>query len=489
MKRRNFIASTALGATGIACNPKLLAQPLKPYKNIPFLVGTMVMAEDLYEKGIAAELDRMQALGAINTVMPFSHNHVARQYKPNYAPKTDKEGRTITDIYVKTNPKYYKNPEWGYRDPKDLYANRDILDELGEACAERNMKVYARILEPYVITGLIPGLEDYAEVDSTGEKGRNVCYNHPGYIDYWKGVIDDLIISHPNLHGFKFGQERGGPFFEALKNNAVTCFCTHCVEKAKNRGVDAQRARVGFNAFKDFSKKAKEGEAPIDGFFATFLRILSEYPETLAYERFSKASREDQRKRMYAQIKKLNPAVQVGWHVDHSMGWSLGMRSFWPYDDMVGHSDWLSIALYFGSMGRRSYGHFKSNYQNLLFADADKETAYKMYLSINGMDPEQQPSLAEQENGGTEMHAEYVYKEAKRAVDNINGRAKVYGRIGFDHPGYNTDIQPEQVYEGTQEMFRAGVDGVFCGREWEELQEKNIVAFGNAVRDHVKNNR
>ena len=34
-------------------------------------------------------------------------------------------------------------------------------------------------------------------------------------------------------------------------------------------------------------------------------------------------------------------------------------------------------------------------------------------------------------------------------------------------------------------MFEAKVDGVFCGREWDELQPKNAQAFGNAVRDFL----
>ena len=88
-----------------------------------------------------------------------------------------------------------------------------------------------------------------------------------------------------------------------------------------------------------------------------------------------------------------------------------------------------------------------------------------MYLSIIGMNPDLQPSLEEQSNGGTEFHPEYIYKEAKRAVDSVKGNTKVYGRIGFDHPGYDNDIQTNQVYEGTKEMFRAGVDGVFSVAE------------------------
>ena len=168
---------------------------------------------------------------------------------------------------------------------------------------------------------------------------------------YWDSVIEDLIVSHPNLHGFKFGQERGGPFFESLKDNPATCFCEHCQKKAKKAGIDVEEARKGFNAMREYARAAHEGKKPINGFFTTFLQILAEYPAVFKYEKFNKASREAQRQRMFYQIKKLNPDVQVGWHIDHSMSWSLGMKAFWEYDEMHEYSDWLSIALYFGSSG------------------------------------------------------------------------------------------------------------------------------------------
>ena len=189
MKRRNFIATSALGTAGL-----VTAKTSAPFHflktKVPhdYFVGTMVLAEDIYAKGITAELDRMQSLGGINTVMPFSHHHVARQYRPNFSPKTDATGNTITDVFVKTNPKYYKNKEWGTRNPNHTYADRDILDELGEACASRDMKVYARILEPYVITGAISGFEAFAEVDSYGEKGKT-------YVTIIRATWDIGIVS------------------------------------------------------------------------------------------------------------------------------------------------------------------------------------------------------------------------------------------------------------------------------------------------------
>ncbi|RMG54604.1 MAG: hypothetical protein D6722_28830 [Bacteroidetes bacterium] len=488
MNRRNFVQKAALGSAALlAPNPfRALARRGDGIPLDQLFVGTMIIPSALYAKGVAATLDEMQALAGINTVMPFTHTHVGRQYRADYRPFEDADGHPLTDIYVRTHEAYYPDPRWADRGPATRYADRDVIDELVEAGASRGIQVYGRILEPYVITGVIPGFEVFAEEDALGAPGDHVCFNHPGYIAYWEAVIEDLVRSHPQMAGFKFGQERGGPLQNALEGKVVTCFCPHCLRKARQQGLDAEEARQGFLALKQFSDQVRAGEAPPNGRFMTFFRTLSDYPELLAWERFWMQNREDQRRRMYAQIKRIRPSVQVGWHIDHSMGWALGMQAFWPYEQMGPYSDWLSIALYFDSFGRRSKGHYDRLYKDLLFGDADPALSYPMYLSILGLDPAQEPAYVAHAAEDTEFSDEYVYREVRRAVTTVAGKAKVYGRLGFDMPKYDCDIQPEQVYQATTRMFEARVDGVFCGREWDELQPKNAEAFGKAVRDYLK---
>ena len=103
-----------------------------------------------------------------------------------------------------------------------------------------------------------------------------------------------------------------------------------------------------------------------------------------------------------------------------------------------------------------------------------------------GFDADKEPNLAAHEKGCVSMSSDYVYRECKRVVDRVAGKAKVYGRPGFDMPKYKCDVQPKEVYDAATAALRAGVDGLWCGREWEELQPKNAQAFGNAVRDWEK---
>jgi hypothetical protein len=485
MKRRNFIKKSAAGTLAFSAVPAfdIFGNKSRSSGNGMF-VGTPVLPEYLYEKGIAPTLDAMQELAGINTVMTFSHDHVFRQYAKNFEAKKDPEGNPLTSVWVKTDEKYYANPALMGRNPEEKYDGVDVLDDLWKEAEPRNMKVYARILEPYVVTGAIPGFENWREVDAMGNETNHVCFNHPGYIQYWESVIEDLIRSHPYLHGFKFGQERGGPLFSSFgKKQPGKCFCRYCTEKAKKEGLDPEEARKGLLEVNQYVTRIKSDELPVDGNFVTFMRLLMNYPEVLAWEKFWMDSREDQRKRIYKQIKSIRNSVQVGWHIDHGMTWDLITRASWDYAEMGPYSDWLSVAVYFDSMGRRSMGHYDKNYRQILFGDAEEDISYPMYLSMLGYDPDIEAPLEQHRKQDTSFTDDYVYRECRRAVKAVNGAAAVHSRPGFDMPGYDCNVQPEEVYKAVIKSLEAGVDGMWVGREWDELKTDNILAFGRAIKD------
>lgn len=486
MNRRKFIQNSLTGAAllSTAGVPKSFGITSKKQNSHGMFIGTPVLPEYLYENGIANSLDAMQELAGINTVMTFSHDHVFNQYRKDYLPKVAHDGSLLTNTWVKTNKKYYPNPEWARRDP-NTFSDRDVLDELQQEASSRDMKVYARILEPYVITGAIPGFEEMAEIDANGNKANHVCFNHPDYIAYWEAVVEDLIRSHPYLNGFKFGQERGGPILSSMgKDRPGTCFCDHCLKLAKDRGINVENARKGLIAIQNYGNRINAGEKPIDGNFVTFLKILVEHHHVLAWEQFWMDSREAQRKRMYKQIKAIRDSVQVGWHMCHGLTWDLITRATWDYAKLGPHSDWLSVAVYFDSMGRRSRNHYDKNYRSILFGDASETHSYPMYLSMLGYNPEVEAALEQHRKQDTSFSSEYVYAECRRAVLAVKGQAKVYARPGFDMPGYDCNVTQEEVYRATTRALDAGVDGLWCGREWDELKPENARAFGNAVRDY-----
>lgn len=450
-------------------------------------VGTAVLPEVLVARGIAPDLQRMRELGGINTVMVFTHRHVGRQYRPGFAPLRDNEGNELTDVWVRTDPAAYDDPALQGKNPGARYADVDILDALHAEAPRHGMRVYARILEPYVITGAIPGFEAWREVNALGEATDHVCFNHPGYIRYWDSVVEDLLRGHTYLEGFKFGQERGGPLLGAMGRSAPgKCFCPHCLKLAEARGLDARNACEGLLAVHELSGRVRAGERLADGVWVEFLRLLTKYPAVMPWEQFWMESREAQRKRIFARIKALAPRCQVGWHMDHGVTWDLVTRATTHYAAMGPYTDWLSVALYVGSMGRRSRNHFDEYYRNGFFADSEAEDeTYRLYLSMLGYNPAKQPPLEAHRTRDTQVHPEYVYAEARRVVRAVNGSAEVHARIGFDQPGYEMDVQPETVKSCVWKAIDAGVDGFWIGREWDELQETTIVAFGEALRERL----
>lgn len=463
------------------------------------LIGTPALTLGLYQRGVEASLDAMREQAGINTVLAYVNTLQLRQYRPGFGPNIDEAtGRPTTDVYVRTHDHYYgRTPLKHRRNPDTLWNDRDIFDELAELAPSRGMKVYARILEPYVITGAIPGMEACAEIDADGRPGENVCYNHPDYMAYWEAVVTDLIESHPSIEGFKFGQERGGPLFQALNGDTATCFCPHCVKLASERGLNITAARAGMKALQAYAAahtqpagSFDESLRPRDGYFATFLRLLSQYPELLAWERFWMDSRENQRRRIYAVIKKIRPSVQVGWHIDHGMSWNIFARANLDYAAMVPHSDWLSIAVYFDCMGPRSFNHFRRNYERLLFADSRPSLGHAFYFSMLGFDPQSEPSYDEQLAQPRPLGADYVYAETRRAVLGVRaagGKTRVHARIGFDVPLKPVfEISSDQVYQATTRALEAGADGLWLGREWDELKPAGIAGFDRAVRDWKK---
>ena len=71
-------------------------------------------------------------------------------------------------------------------------------------------------------------------------------------------------------------------------------------------------------------------------------------------------------------------------------------------------------------------------------------------------------------------------------VKAVSGETQVQARPGFDMPGYDCNVTPEQVYSAVRQALNAGVDGLWCGREWDELKPENAEAFGKAIKDHFK---
>ena len=82
-----------------------------------------------------------------------------------------------------------------------------------------------------------------------------------------------------------WGSERQGAFSNALSAShgrsdpeRVTCFCQFCQAKAKQSGINVDRARTGFLELAKFVSAGRAHERPVDGYYVTLWRLMLPLP-------------------------------------------------------------------------------------------------------------------------------------------------------------------------------------------------------------------
>lgn len=447
------------------------------------LVGTQILPEPLYREGIEDTLDRMRELSEINTLFVMFDTTYLRSFRG--ANVDAASGKEITEIWVHTHSQYHNRSPFPYaQNPDALYGDRDILDELTEPAAARDMAVYARVLEPYYLTDAVPGISAALQIDAYDKPLRTICPANPEYIAWWDGITEDLIRSHSGIAGLKFGQERGGPLCNLLLGNGALCFCEHCRRRAREQGIDVDRAMRGMRELDRFVQDVRGGEGrPRDGYFVTMLRLFMRFPEILAWDSLWFKAREDQKRRIYGQVKAIAPRMQVGWHMVHGVTYDPLMRAQIDYEDIASYSDFIKPVVYFDCAAMRGSGHFSRGMGATLLGDLPTDDAYAAFLRICGLNPATEPDYATLADDRLPASADYVFREMKRCVDAVGSKAKVYAGAGFDVPTQKVRATPDQVRKATSAVFAAGADGIVLPREWHEASEENLRAAGDAIRE------
>jgi hypothetical protein len=398
-------------------------------------------------------------------------------------PLSDNTGRRFPLVWVKTHDQYYKNTTLRHQQVDDTYehAERDLFAEMVEPCRKRSMKVYARVLEG---TGLGRMIVNFSKVATRNINDRPTtvpCWNHPEHIGFWADTMEDLFRSY-DLDGIQWGAERQGPLMNVISpwnNEPPTCFCEHCRARAKAKGIDAERARKGFEELYNFAQGGNRKAAA--GVFAGFLRVLIRYPEILSWEYQYRLAREEICEAMYKRVKSVKPSAEVGWHVDHQpSSWDIVYRAEMSYEETAPHSDFIKFIAYHNVLGPRIRNWYLARFQRIILSEVPLDESLNLYYDLFGYDKNVEPKVSELARKG--FSSDYVYRETKRSVASANGKTKIYTGIGFDVPGSPPD-DPEKVYEATLKAFDAGANGIVVSREYEEMRVPNLKAVGRAVRE------
>ena len=456
----------------------------------PF-VGIQMSPHTMLYEGIESCLDLIKKTGGVNAVFPYSHAfHTSTLGKPirNLATDHGKPPRDFRHkvplVWVKHHDEHFKNTRLRIRptDPSLVFAEHDLFKEIVEPARQRDMKVYARVLEA-LGSSTIENFDEVRTIDWNGEQGAHACWSHTDYINFWKAVVDDMF-HHYDLDGFQWGAERHGPLMNIIlpwNDDKDACFCKYCLARGKAAGIDGERAREGYRKLYEYVRKLKsDAFKPPEGVFTVFLRHLIRYPEILAWEYQYRLSREDMQRGMYETIKAVKPEASVGWHISQQQSsWDIVFRAEMSYQEMAPYSDFIKLILYHAVLGPRIRSWYLDRFKSTILSEISLEQSLNLYYDIFGYDKNVEPKVDGLNSKG--FSPEYVYRETKRSVASAEGKIKIYSGIGINVPGSPPD-DPENVYQATIKAFEGGADGIVISREYEEMCVPLLEAIGRAVR-------
>lgn len=479
----------ALAAASAAAPGASAAEPAPPAGTFN---GIQMGPHTILDEGIERTLDLIADTAAVNAVMPYSHAYNAGLVKPLRAradhgvPLSDNTGRRFPLVWVRPHDQYYRDTPLRHQaaGAGDEHANRDLFTELAGPARARGMKVYARILESAAMRRVVANYDRVVTRDVNDRPTNTACWNHPEYVAFWAGTMEDLFRSY-DLDGVQWGAERMGPLMNVISpwnNDPPACFCEHCRARGRAAGIDPERARQGYKALHLYVQGQMAGNAhPPEGMFGGFLRLLIRYPEILGWEFQYRLGREAICEAMYRRAKQVTPSAEVGWHVDHQpSSWDLVYRAEMSYEEMAPHSDFIKIIAYHNVLSPRIRDWYLPRFQKSILGEVPLETSLELYYDLFGYDRTLEPSLGELGRRG--FTPDYVSRETKRSVASANGRTKIYTGVGFDVPGSPPD-DPETIYQATLKAFAAGAHGIVISREYEEMKVEHLRAVGRAVRE------
>ncbi len=491
--RREFLKASALAATAAALAPTGVAAADAATAHAK-MIGIQAGAVSFIDEGTEGVLDIFQQRGAVNTIFlaTFTYGRgIAGRQVPGQ-PLPD-HGRQEYDLnfhggnFAMPHPKFYANTALKQTRAPD-HGDLDILEEVLPKAHRRGMKVFCWYEDVFSVD--IPGVANLQERDWQGRPAGTLCPLHPDYRNFLIGLTEDYCQSY-DIDGVMWGSERQGPLHNAIgarhggraDSARVTCFCEFHQKAAKERGIDFQRAKQGFERLDQFVRAAHSNERPTDGYFVEFWRLLLDYPELLAWEKLWTDSKHAVCSDIYAAAKKAKPTVHVGFHIWHANSFSPFFRAEQNYAELAKTADFLKVVMYNNCGGPR-YTEYIRNVSSTIFKDVPREELVRLHNEW--LDYPAEPPLESLATKG--LSADYVYRETRRALMDVahtSSKCRIYPGIDVDIPTGSEEkkTSPKDVRAATTAALKAGADGLIFSRKYSEMRLANLAAGGQAVRE------
>jgi hypothetical protein len=494
VNRRTFLESSALAAGGLVFGRPAFATGdagQAGTRPTPPMIGIQVGAVSFVDEGTERVLDVLQQTGAVNTLFlaTFTYGRGIAGRQPRGTPLPDHGKQEYDDdfhggVFSTPHPGFYKGTSIVPEKAPD-HRDYDLVADVLPAARRRGMKVYCWFED--VFRRDLRGLDQAVEIDLHGRPTTRTCPRNPNTRNFWLGMVEDDLRSY-DVDGVMWGSERQGPLNNAIGAShggggdpaTVGCFCPHCLDAAKQMGIDAARAREGYTALESWVKAMRDGRKPTDGAFVTFWRILVQWPEVLAWERLWNEGLHDTYRDMYRKAREVAPSKGIGWHLWHTNSFAPFYRAEQDYAEFSKYSDFLKVVMYNNSGGPRM-AQYVRNIQRTIFGDLTPEQTLDLTYRLQQYEGEKPLDRIPQEG----LSADYVRRETKRAVAGVSSAVRIWPGIDIDIPTGATEkkTQPDDVYAAVKAAFDGGAHGVLLSRKYSEMRLANLGAAGRAVRE------
>lgn len=447
-------------------------------------VGMQVGAITFVDEGVGPALDQMHELAGVNTLcisaLSWSRGNAGRATTGFPDHGVAEPDNLQGGAFFPPDPRYYEGTSIKhFTAPDPLYRGFDALGDVIPEARRRGMSVYPYYCEtaharPRPLWQ--PGFIRVLEVDAEGRAGSRPCQRNPDYRAWWMGVLDNWFSEY-DLDGMMWGIERQGPMQSLIEEDVATCFCRFCREDAAREGIDADRAAEGYRTLRAFLERSRAGERPRDGYFVTFLRILSRYPEIGQWETFWYDAHISMYRLVHGQVKHHSPDLKVGlgvWQmIDTFNPW---LRAQHDPADLRGYADWLKPVLYNVPAGFR-FAAYVDRLCKTILRDGTPEEWTPILYRILGLDEAPYRELPAKGFKGS-----YITQQTARYVEAVGPEVQLYPGIGVGVEGGARNVTPADVEEMVEASFAGGATGVMVSRNYSEMTLANVAAVGKALR-------